>query len=146
MNYSDSERIASVLELAGYKKTTQESEADLIVINMCSVRKSAVDRIAGNFKKYKQYKKKNPNLKIVLTGCILESDKERFEKLFDVVETRHCLVSTAKPHYQSEFSAYVPIMTGCNNFCSYCVVPYTRGREKSRPVEEIIGVFYWGRM
>ncbi|MCK5123085.1 MAG: MiaB/RimO family radical SAM methylthiotransferase [Candidatus Pacebacteria bacterium] len=139
MNYSDSERIASVLELAGYKKTAQESDADLIVINMCSVRKSAVDRIAGNFKKYKQYKKINPNLKIVLTGCVLESDRERFEKLFDVVETRHCLVSTAKPHYQNKFSAYVPIMTGCNNFCSYCVVPYTRGREKSRPAEEIIG-------
>ena len=139
MNYSDSERIAGVLELAGYKKISQESEADLIVINMCSVRKSAVDRIAGNFKKYKQYKKKNPNLKIVLTGCVLESDKERFEKLFDVVETRHCLVSTAKPLYQSKITAYVPIMTGCNNFCSYCVVPYTRGREYSRSVKEIIG-------
>ncbi|MCK5465908.1 MiaB/RimO family radical SAM methylthiotransferase [Candidatus Parcubacteria bacterium] len=203
MNYSDSERIASVLEKEGYKKTAQESEADLIVINMCSVRKSAVDRIAGNFKKYKQYKKKNPDLKIVLTGCVLESDKERFEKLFDLVidikkikQLSDChpeLVSGSsknndltvpissklsvikvgkiggnkqkilkqacpefaeriqndsndndsyfqiQPKYQSNFSAYVPIMTGCNNFCSYCVVPYTRGREKSRPVKEIIG-------
>ncbi len=203
MNYSDSERIASVLELAGYKKTAQESDADLIVINACSVRKSAADRIAGNFKKYKQYKKINPNLKIVLTGCVLESDRERFEKLFDLVvdikkikQLLNChpeLVSGSsknndltvpilsklsvikvgkivgnkqkilkqacpefaeriqndsnddynyfniKPKYQSKFTAYVPIMTGCNNFCSYCVVPYTRGREKSRPVEEIIG-------
>jgi len=138
MNYSDSERIAAVLEKAGYQKTLSEDEADLIVINMCSVRKSAVDRIAGNFKKYQKYKKKNPELKIVLTGCVLESDRKRFEKLFDVVETRHCLVSTAKPKYQSKFSAYVPIMTGCNNFCSYCVVPYTRGREYSRPAEEVI--------
>ena len=75
----------AVLEKVGYQKTLSEDEADLIVINMCSVRKSAVDRIAGNFKKYKKYKKKNPNLKIVLTGCVLESDKERFEKLFDLV-------------------------------------------------------------
>ncbi len=194
MNYSDSERIASVLESAGYKKTAQESDADLIVINACSVRKSAADKIAGNFKKYKQYKKKNPNLKIVLTGCVLESDKERFEKLFDLVvgikkikQLLNCYPELVlgssknndltvpilsklsvikvgkiggnkqkilkqvqndsngdnnyfqvKPKYQSNFSAYVPIMTGCNNFCSYCVVPYTRGREKSRPVEEII--------
>ena len=154
MNYSDSERIAAVLESAGYQKTSLENEADLIVINACSVRKSAVDRIAGNFKKYKKYKKKNPDLKIILTGCVLESDKKRFEKLFDlvvdIVETRHCLVSTTKaqqsiqsyfqikPLRQSKSSAYVPIMTGCNNFCSYCVVPYTRGREYSRPMEEIL--------
>jgi tRNA-2-methylthio-N6-dimethylallyladenosine synthase len=179
MNYSDSERIAGVLELAGYQKTLSEDKADLIVINACSVRKSAVDRISGNFKKYKKYKKKNPKLKIVLTGCVLESDKKRFEKLFDsVIDIKemhllgcHCegaiateaipelqfdepnkgiasLLTVArndnnyfniKPQYQSKFSAYVPIMTGCNNFCSYCVVPYTRGREYSRPVEEIIG-------
>ena len=193
MNYSDSERIMTVLELAGYQKSLLEDEADLIVINMCSVRKSAVDRIAGNFKKYKKYKKINPKLKIVLTGCVLESDRERFEKLFDLVvdikkikQLLNChpeLVSGSsknnglnvpmssklsvnkigknsdnkqkilkqvqndnnntyfkiQPKYQSKFTAYVPIMTGCNNFCSYCVVPYTRGREKSRPVEEIIG-------
>ncbi|MCK4592631.1 MiaB/RimO family radical SAM methylthiotransferase [Candidatus Parcubacteria bacterium] len=183
MNYSDSERIMAVLEDTGYKKTLSEDDADLIIINACSVRKSAVDRIAGNFKKYKKYKKKNPNLKIVLTGCVLESDKERFEKMFDLVvdikeikklteriKNCHCegvatteaipelqfselnngiatLPSVARndssyfninPYHQNEFSAYVPIMTGCNNFCSYCVVPYTRGREYSRPAEEVL--------
>ena len=75
MNHSDSERIASVLEATKYKKVLLEDKADLIVINMCSVRKSAVDRVAGNFKRYKKYKKKNPNLKIVLTGCVLKSDR-----------------------------------------------------------------------
>jgi tRNA-2-methylthio-N6-dimethylallyladenosine synthase len=193
MNYSDSERIAAVLEKAGYQKTLSEGEADLIVINACSVRKSAVDRIAGNFKKYKKYKKKNPNLKIILTGCVLESDRKRFEKLFDLViscSEFNChpeLVSGSaeninltvpmspellaikvgkiggnkrkilkqvqndskqvynndnyfqiQPKYQSKISAYVPIMTGCNNFCSYCVVPYTRGKEYSRSVDEIL--------
>ncbi|MEA2098141.1 MAG: tRNA (N6-isopentenyl adenosine(37)-C2)-methylthiotransferase MiaB [Patescibacteria group bacterium] len=173
MNHSDSERIASVLEAAEYEKVLLEDKADLIVINMCSVRKSAVDRVAGNFKRYKKYKKKNQNLKIVLTGCVLESDRERFEKLFDLVvdikDMNSWLHSShrsgavepkyksfanrfhsptglwsqqsyfkIKPNYKSKFSAYVPIMTGCNNFCSYCVVPYTRGREYSRPVEEIL--------
>jgi tRNA-2-methylthio-N6-dimethylallyladenosine synthase len=182
----------AVLENAGYKKTLSEDKADLIAINACSVRKSAVDRIAGNFKKYKKYKKKNPNLKIVLTGCVLESDKERFEKLFDLVvdikeikqlsschsefiseSTKNTGLTVSmlsklsipkagktgdnkqkilkqvqddninnyfniSPQHQSKITAYVPIMTGCNNFCSYCVVPYTRGREYSRPVEEIL--------
>ena len=163
MNHSDSERIASILETAKFNMVLLEDKADLIVINMCSVRKSAVDRVAGNFKRYKKYKKKNPNLKIVLTGCVVESDRERFEKLFDLVidikeieqlsdrlfneqadlpdkqaQNDDNSYFNIKPNYQNNFSAYVPIMTGCNNFCSYCVVPYTRGREYSRPVEEII--------
>ena len=163
MNHSDSERIASILEAVKYEKVLFEDKADLIVINMCSVRKSAVDRVAGNFKRYKKYKKKNPNLKIVLTGCVVESDRERFEKLFDLVidikeieqlsdrlfngqadlpdkqaQSDYNNYFNIKPNYQNNFSAYVPIMTGCNNFCSYCVVPYTRGREYSRPVKEVL--------
>ena len=189
MNYSDSERIAGVLELANYKKTLQESDADLIVINMCSVRESAVSRISGNFHKYKKYKKKNPNFKTVITGCVLESDKEKFGKLFDLVidikeieklpkrlknisnnkillefKTSQPSSSNQKteilrqaqddkdklqdnnindyfsinPQHESKTTAYVPIMTGCNNFCSYCVVPYTRGLEYSRPAKEIL--------
>ena len=163
MNHSDSERIASILEAVKYEKVLFEDKADLIVINMCSVRKSAVDRVAGKFKRYKKYKKKNPNLKIVLTGCVVESDRERFEKLFDLVidikeieqlsdrlfngqadlpdkqaQSDYNNYFNIKPNYQNNFSAYVPIMTGCNNFCSYCVVPYTRGREYSRPVKEVL--------
>ena len=176
MNHSDSERIAGVLELANYEKSTKEDEADLIVINMCSVRESAVSRISGNFHKYKNYKKKNPNFKTVITGCILPSDKDRFDKLFDLIidikeieklperlkkdyfksdsKVQNPSItqeSPAKaenntindyfsinPQHNSKITAYVPIMTGCNNFCSYCVVPYTRGREKSRSVDEIL--------
>jgi len=197
MNYSDSERIAGVLELANYEKTLQESDADLIVINMCSVRESAVSRISGNFHKYKKYKKINQNFKTVITGCVLESDKEKFGKLFDLVidikeieklPKRLKSISNNKilpefktpqpplsggtdsssiqqkqkilnqvqndkdkpqvnntsdyfsinPQHESKTTAYVPIMTGCNNFCSYCVVPYTRGREYSRPAKEVL--------
>ena len=85
MNHSDSERIAGVLELANYELASEEKNADLVVLNMCSVRESAVNRISGNFHKYKKYKKKNLNFKTVITGCVLENDKERFEKLFDIV-------------------------------------------------------------
>jgi len=168
MNYSDSERIAGVLETAGYEKALSEDSADLIIINACSVRQSAINKISGRFKKYKKLKKINPDLKIVLTGCVLESDRKKFEKMFDLIvgigemekmcwfhsSVRAVEPACKIPHSgstelsplwsqryslrQNKFSAYVPIMTGCNNFCSYCVVPYTRGREYSRPAEEII--------
>jgi len=163
MNKSDSERIASVLEEIGCKKTSKESEADLIVVNMCSVRQSAVDRIFGLNQKFVKLKTLNHKLKTVLTGCVLKEDKKKFQKGFDLilnikdlpnwpkyfkpkisVELRRsplfngsCYLK-AKPKYQNNFSAFVPIMTGCNNFCSYCVVPYVRGPEVSRPAKEIL--------
>ncbi|OQX71437.1 hypothetical protein B6D52_01600 [Candidatus Parcubacteria bacterium 4484_255] len=141
MNKSDSERIASVLENTGYKSAPNINGADLIVINMCSVRQSAVDRVYGLSKKIANLKKNKPELKTILTGCILETDrrkmKNKFDQIVSVQEINH-IVSNTTPLYSSSFSAYVPIMTGCNNFCSYCVVPYTRGREYSRPSSEII--------
>lgn len=101
MNYSDSERIAGVLETAGYKKALSEDNADLIVINACSVRQSAINKISGRFKKYKKFRKTNPDLKIVLTGCVLESDKKKFEKMFDLVvgigEIDHMIKSPLPP-------------------------------------------------
>lgn len=150
MNKSDSERIASVIENAGYKSAPNINGADLIVVNMCSVRQSAVDRVYGLNKKLVDLKKKNPKLKTILTGCFLEANQKRMEDKFDKIikiqeidkfinpnpSKQHYL--SLPPLYSSPFSAYIPIMTGCNNFCSYCVVPYTRGREYSRPASEII--------
>ena len=147
MNESDSERIAAVLERSGYKKTQKINSADLIVVNMCSVRQSAVDRIYGLVQKLKKLHpvksagggaKQFNRVKTILTGCILQKDKNKLVKEFNEVIDIKNLTKKIKPKYENKFSAVVPIMTGCNNFCSYCVVPYVRGREISKPSKEII--------
>ncbi len=143
MNISDSERISGAMKRSGLKPAKSLEESDLAVINMCSVRRSASDRILGSLPKFK-------GKTTVLTGCILPKERRRFSKFFDYVldikELGEWPFSSFKekdyfriePEYSSKFSACIPIMTGCNNFCSYCAVPYTRGREISRPKKEII--------
>lgn len=157
MNYSDAERVAALLENLGYEKTALEAEADLAVSVACAVRESAVNRLYGNGKKFKKYRKQNPAFKAILTGCVVKSDRPKLEKVFDIIidmkdlnalpellgsegakEEKAFDYFQIKPQYENPFTAYVPIMTGCNNFCSYCIVPYTRGREYSRPAEEVI--------
>jgi len=162
MNESDAERLSSVLEKLNFKPTTNEEEADLIIVLSCSVRQKAVDRIWGKQRIWQKIKEKRP-LITVLSGCVLSEDKKKFSEVFDLVlDIKEITKSPKKllehlkrrftsesglkiadyfkihPKYQSSFSAYVPIMTGCNNFCTYCAVPYTRGQEKSRPKKEII--------
>ena len=129
MNKSDSERIATLLEKKGYKPAQNEKQADLIVINVCSVRQSAVDRVYNKIRIIK-------NKKIIITGCILEEDKKRFKKHGEVLKFKN-LFKTIPTISQSN-EAFIPIMEGCNNFCTYCVVPYTRGRESYREKKEII--------
>ncbi len=158
MNKSDSERIASVLENMGYQAVNKPERADLIIVNMCSVRQSAVDRVDGLRKKFTELKKQNPNLKTALTGCVLLPDKTKLKKQFDLIFDIKNLTKLSNmlcyplviprsntleyfsvfPDSDSLVTAYVPIMTGCNNFCAYCVVPYVRGEEISRPAQEII--------
>ena len=156
MNVSDSERMSAVLSELKYKTTSNINEADLIVVTMCSVRQSAVDRVHGLVPKFKKIRKINPDLKTILTGCVLKKDKKILINGFDYVVNIKDIKKLPKilgvknktkntndylditPKYSNKFSANVPIMTGCNNFCSYCVVPYTREREISRPAKEII--------
>ena len=157
MNHSDSERIAAVLNNIGYRKAKCQKEADLILANACSVRQTAIDRIWGQAQNFAALKKKNKSLKTILTGCVLSKDKNKFRKIFDLIldikdlpklpnilntkykkQVSNDNYLKIKPSYQSSFIAYVPIMTGCNNFCSFCVVPYTRGREISRKTKEIL--------
>ena len=157
MNKSDAERIETVLKKLNYKKTDDDKVADLIIVVACSVRQSAVDRVYGKFRWWAKRQKKG-ELTTVLTGCVLEKDLQKFKPKFDLIfdindlnKLPHLLHQGSvtagtgprsylkiKPEYNSKFQAFVPIMTGCNNFCTYCAVPYTRGREKSRPSRDII--------
>jgi tRNA-2-methylthio-N6-dimethylallyladenosine synthase len=159
MNQSDGERIAAVLEYLDYEETEREDEADLIMVVACSVRQSAIDRIHGKTKRWLEWKKQRPLL-LALSGCVLPGDKPQFAKVFDLLfnipemeklpqliaeqmkETEDVIPSSSyfkiEPKVKSPFSAWVPIMTGCNQRCTYCAVPYTRGKELSRPASQII--------
>ncbi|MFA6306333.1 MAG: tRNA (N6-isopentenyl adenosine(37)-C2)-methylthiotransferase MiaB [Patescibacteria group bacterium] len=150
MNKSDSERLAGVLEKQGYKKTDNKYRADLAVVNTCGVRQMAEDRIYGLIP---DIKKANKKVKIILTGCLANRKdvRNRLKNYVDVwlpiseitnfqtKAKRGNDYLKIKPKYESKFSAYVPIGNGCDNFCSYCVVPYARGREVYRPVKDILG-------
>ena len=152
-----SERLASVLNSLGYSKTDNEDEASIIVVIACSVKQSAVNRIDGKLRNW-QLKKEKESLITILAGCVLEEDRKKLKPKFDLFidiknldnlateinkikpEEKLALPSffDIKPSYGSEYKAYIPIMTGCNKFCTYCAVPYTRGREVSRPAADII--------
>jgi len=164
MNKSDSERIAGFLIGLGWQETGVPSEADLIILNTCSVRQSAENRVFGEVNNLVELKKTNPHLVIAVTGCMPGRDKNNqlrrklpgvdlFFPIIEIIrlpEMLNQLGLKASPHkslnnyldcppqYANNFQAYIPIQTGCNNFCTYCVVPYSRGREKNRPLQSII--------
>ncbi|MBU1179288.1 tRNA (adenosine(37)-N6)-dimethylallyltransferase MiaA [Patescibacteria group bacterium] len=129
-NKADSERIRQKLNNLGHKETLNKKDAGLIMINACSVRQSAIDRVRAKIMEFK-------NKKIILAGCLLESDKKKFQnKIWQIWHPNEYF--DLIPLHSSPLSAFVPITAGCDNFCAYCAVPYTRGREKSRPTGEII--------
>jgi tRNA-2-methylthio-N6-dimethylallyladenosine synthase len=143
-NEWDGARIKYLLDQLGFVESTAK-DAEIIVMLACSVRKSATDRVFGQVENWKE--------KIVLIGgCLLGTDKKRFMdrgvKIFDSNDLSSLAKILPKPprKQNDNFTAkqfnnstnYVPIMIGCNNFCSYCAVPYTRGRELSRPFNEVM--------
>jgi tRNA-2-methylthio-N6-dimethylallyladenosine synthase len=133
-NFSDSERLASILDKK-YSRASNKKDADLIIINCCSIRQSAVDRVYGQIKE--------TSAKVIVTGCVLEHDRKKISSLAQFLTLSQFLEKDqdffeTKPLRESSFSALIPIMNGCDNFCTYCAVPYTRGREKSRTIKEIV--------
>ena len=155
MNKSDSEKIAGWYERRGWKRAKNLEEADEIVINTCSVRQSAEDRVYGLINNLKKLKSQNSNLKskskirkslkpkIILTGCMLRYPITDLRKKMPAVDEFKRISEFKIRNLQfairnSQIHAWVPIMEGCSHYCTYCVVPYARGSEKSRPFEEIV--------
>lgn len=176
MNYSDSERVASVLERLGYELAASTAEADVLVLNTCSVKQKAEDRVYGLRKILEKLHDENPALKVAVTGCMIkktstQKTEEARDPILDVmaeVDIAFRIEEVAKlpqllkeldssmefndtlddgeldnyfkiiPTKASKFSVFVPIMTGCDKFCTYCIVPFTRGREKSRDFDEVV--------
>lgn len=169
MSERDAETLTQITRQEGYTSSDDLTNADLVIINTCCVRESAENKILGKIGELKKLKENNPNLKIAISGCMVQQpgalerlqkraphidiwagthnlhdfsallhQAEQGEKVAEVwQEPKITLEST--PHAESgKLQANVNIMYGCNNFCSYCIVPHVRGRERSRKPEEII--------
>ena len=164
MNFSDSEIVSSILKKEGFKSTNNLTEANLVLINTCSIRDKAEQTVRNRLKLYNSIKKKkNPKMMVGVLGCMAERLKDKLleeEKLVDIVagpdsyrslpklinevhdgrkainvilskEETYADISPVKLN-SNGVTAFVSIMRGCDNMCSFCVVPFTRGRERSR--------------
>ena len=169
MNEHDSEKIKTLLNKMGFKEIDREEDADLSIINTCSVRHSAEDKVIGHIGRLKHIKKKKKKLKVAVCGCMMQRKEspdyvlntfnhvdivfgtnniyrlpqlilESDDRKNAVVEIDESYTNFDNQIYSrtATNAAYVNIVYGCNNFCTYCIVPYTRGREVSREPEDIL--------
>lgn len=157
MNKADSEYMAGYLEQAGYSRTDAAEEAEIIILNSCVVRGNAESRVVNRLNSLKGVKRKLPDVTIALTGCMVDSRLDDLKKRFPWVDIffrpqqweflyrwtdQHRLSGSDEAEAcvalrNPTVTAFVPIIHGCDNFCSYCIVPYRRGRARSREVREI---------
>ncbi len=170
MNVYDSELFARVLQPAGYEKTDLLEEADLVIVNTCSIRQKAEEKAFSFLGRMPKLKKRKPSLIVGIGGCVAQQEGDKIIKrmphvdlvfgtqviprlashVAEIEKTGQPIVDVADsliidevegeplPGDETAISKFVTIMQGCDNFCTYCVVPYTRGREKSRKPEKII--------
>ena len=166
MNKADSERIATLFESLGLESTDDEREAEVILLNSCSVRQSAEDRIFGKLRDYELLRESRPNLVVGVTGCLPGRDHDGkiqakmpgadlFFPIRELTELPRRLAGlrpdlvqptgetgedylAIAPKRDDSRHAFVTIQTGCDKFCTYCVVPYARGREASRPAADVL--------
>jgi tRNA-2-methylthio-N6-dimethylallyladenosine synthase len=142
-NKSDSERIEADYQARGYKSVDSWQQADQIVVNTCAVRQTAEDRARGFTRNVVNHfdKLNKPKPKIILTGCMTHHGNKKLLELLPAVDE---ILPVGEVGFnqgairRDQRHAWVPISTGCNSFCTYCIVPYSRGREKSRPFADII--------
>jgi len=163
MNVADSELITTLLIEQGFVAARDIDSAKIIIFNTCSVRQHAEDRVLGRISNEAKRKKSDPSIKIGVVGCMAQRIGEelidrykaidfavgvdQYDKLADILKAEVRLADTElnsqelyphlTPMHQGKTNGFVTIMRGCNNFCSYCIVPYTRGRERSRKAEDI---------
>ncbi|MBQ8527656.1 MAG: tRNA (N6-isopentenyl adenosine(37)-C2)-methylthiotransferase MiaB [Lachnospiraceae bacterium] len=170
MNARDSEKLSGILEEIGYIDNGGDEKSDFVIYNTCTVRDNANQRVYGRLGALSNYKKKNPDMKIALCGCMMQEDSviEKLKKSYrfvdlifgthnifkfaelvcdmlekdgmivDIWEKTDQIVEDLPIVRKYPFKSGINIMFGCNNFCSYCIVPYVRGRERSRTPEDII--------
>ena len=163
MNEADSAKIAATLQEAGYSATSDEQNADIVILNSCVVRQAAEDKVAGKLNSLLRLKRERPHVSVVLTGCMVTRQHDRLGEQFphvdlffdpsDFAELEKVAPEVSQlsddladlPHYYADAStstssttAFVPIIYGCNFLCSYCIVPYRRGKERSRPLADIV--------
>lgn len=145
MNKAESDRLSRYFENMGYQAVSRAEEADLVVLNSCVVRESAETRVINKLKALKAVKISRPDTVIALTGCMVGTNKEKLKEsfpyldyLFPAGQFPEWLGDGGVISHRPQTTVYVPIMQGCDNFCSYCIVPYRRGRERSRPIDEIV--------
>jgi tRNA-2-methylthio-N6-dimethylallyladenosine synthase len=162
MNEAESSKVEAMLSQVGYRRTDIEDQADVIVLNSCVVRQAAEDKVAGKIGSLARVKRNRPDVRIALTGCMVTGQEQKlrdrfphvdlffgpseFEKMAEIVpELAEADADLAElPHYYQStatdpgVAAFVPIIYGCNFLCSYCIVPYRRGKEVSRPFEEVV--------
>jgi tRNA-2-methylthio-N6-dimethylallyladenosine synthase len=158
MNKADSERLGSALDQLGLREVENREEADVLVLNSCVVRQSAEDRVVGNLHLAKPIKKQKPDQILALMGCMVGPKTEQLEKRFPHVDLfmrpqeygplldlvgeargldwEGCIGSLTP--FKPEISTYVPIIHGCDLMCTFCIIPYRRGRQISRPVDEVV--------
>jgi tRNA-2-methylthio-N6-dimethylallyladenosine synthase len=164
MNVADSNYVATALRNRGYSEAEQLDAADVVVLNSCVVRQAAEDRIVGKLGELSQLKKKKPGTFVALTGCMVTADQTTLRRRFPMVDlffkpssvgdflvglpdnsssdlgeygvslALEGLLPTAQA---GGIAAYIPIIYGCNKTCTYCIVPFRRGKERSRTIEEI---------
>ena len=168
MNIADAERMEGQLQAAGYARTEEMTHADVILINTCCVRETAEDKVYGKIGEVKKLKERNPRLIFGIAGCMAQKEGDNLMRraphidfvlgtgkvqelariigeiraehspVVDVTLSDQTIAENLPIARGGQFSAWVPIMYGCNNFCTYCIVPYVRGRERSRAPEEIV--------